>query len=66
MPKYNVYWRKTYHVSGNVEVEADRFEEAEEIVIEQMGDYEGSMWYDADGDIVEAYKHILTQLRELD
>ena len=56
MPSYNVYWRKTYYASGNVEVDADGFEEAEKIVKEQMGNYEGSMQYDPDDDIVETYK----------
>ena len=56
MPNYNVYWSKTYHVSGYVEIETDSFEEAEEFVRERMGDYEGSMQYDADRDFVEAYE----------
>ena len=56
MFKYSVHWSKTYHASGNVEVAAHSLVDAEEIVREQMGDYEGSMQYDADDDMVEAYK----------
>ena len=55
MPKYTVTWNKTYHASGSVEVEADSSENAEEIVRDRIGDYEGHMEYDADKDFVEAY-----------
>ena len=56
MPKYTVDWSKTYYASGSVEIEADSNEEAEDIVRERMGDYEGSMQYDADKDFVESYE----------
>ena len=55
MPNYKVYWSKTYHSSGDIEVEATSFSEAENIVRDEMGDYEGSMQYDPDADKVEAY-----------
>ena len=55
MPKYKVYWAKTYTVSGTVEVEADSFKDAEFAVSMEIGDYEGSMEYKPDLDMVEAY-----------
>jgi len=56
MAKYEVTWNKTYYASGYVEVEADSNEEAEELVRDRMGDYEGHMEYDADKDFVESYE----------
>lgn len=56
MPKYTVNWSKAYHASGFVEIEAKSKEEAKEIVLDSMGDYEGSMQYDPDKDCVEASK----------
>ena len=56
MTKYLVDWNKAYHASGSVEVEANSNEEAEEIVRERMGDYEGHMEHDADRDFVESYE----------
>ena len=58
MSKYEVTWSKTYYASGSVEVAASSSEDAEDIVRERMGDYEGSMQYDADKDFVEAYEPI--------
>ena len=58
MATYEVTWSKTYYASGSVEIEADSNEEAEELVRERMGDYEGSMQYDADKDFVESYSRI--------
>ena len=55
MPKYDVEWSKTYYASGRVEIEANSKEDAKETVLERMGDYDGSMQYDADRDYVEAY-----------
>jgi hypothetical protein len=56
MPNYVVTWNKTYHASGFVEVEADSSENAEEIVRDRIGDYEGHMEYDPDKDFVESYE----------
>ena len=56
MPKYEVTWSKTYYASGLVEVEANSSKDAEDIVRDRMGDYEGSMQYDADKDFVESYE----------
>jgi len=56
MAKYDVDWAKTYIASGSIEVEANSEDEARQIVLERMGDYEGSMQYDADRDYVEAYE----------
>lgn len=58
MPKYIVEWSKTYYASGSVAVDASSSEDAEDVVRERMGDYEGSMQYDADKDFVEAYEPI--------
>ena len=57
MSKYEVTWSKTYYASGSVEIEANSSEDAEDIVRGRMGDYEGSMQYDADKDFVESYEH---------
>lgn len=54
MPNYKVLWIKRYYVSGTVEIEAASFVEAEEIVLGSIGNYEGSMQYEPDGDEVEA------------
>ena len=56
MPKYTVNWSKAYHACGFVEIEAKSKEEAKEIVLDSMGDYEGSMQYDADKDYAEAHE----------
>ena len=58
MPKYEVMWSKTYYASGSVEIEANSNKEAEDIVRNRMGDYEGSVQYDADKDFVESYEPI--------
>jgi hypothetical protein len=55
MATYEVTWSKTYYASGSVAIEADSSEDAENIVRGRMGDYEGSMQYDADKDFVESY-----------
>mgnify|MGYP001238241701 CR=1 FL=1 len=55
MPKYDVEWNKTYYASGSVEIEANSSEDAELLVRDKMGDYEGHMEYDADKDFAEAY-----------
>ena len=56
MPKYYVEWNKTYYASGSVEIEANSSEDAEELVRNKMGDYEGHMEYDADKDFVDVYE----------
>ena len=50
MPKFEVQWVKTYHASGIVSVIADSKDDAHDKVADQIGDYEGSMQYDADLD----------------
>ena len=54
MPKYRVFWSKTYYCSGDVVVDAACSEEAEDLVYDELGDYEGSMQYNPDDDWVEA------------
>ena len=39
MPKYKVYWTKTYHSYGDIDVEATSFSEAQNIVRDEMGHY---------------------------
>jgi hypothetical protein len=55
MGTYKVYWIKTYTTSGTVEVEADSFADAEAAVSMEIGDYTGSMQYQPQDDIIEAY-----------
>jgi len=53
--KYKVDWVKKYFECGTIEVLASSPEEAENIVYDQIGDYEGSLQYDVDGDDVTVY-----------
>ena len=53
--KYKVDWVKKYFECGTIEVLASSPEEAENIVYDQIGDYEGSLHYDVDGDDVTVY-----------
>ena len=53
--KYKVDWDKKYYDCGTIEVLASSPEEAENIVYDQIGDYEGSLQYDVDGDDVTVY-----------
>jgi hypothetical protein len=55
MNNYSVYWSKTYTASGIVELEAPSLKDAEFAVSMDIGDYEGSMQYNPDLDMVEAY-----------
>tara|TARA_R100000315_G_C5194924_1_gene114020 strand:+ start:197 stop:397 length:201 start_codon:yes stop_codon:yes gene_type:complete len=50
--KYKVDWVKKYFECGTIEVLASSLEEAEDMVYDQIGDYEGSLQYDVDGDEV--------------
>jgi len=52
MGKYSVNWSKTYHASGDVIIEAESRDEARRKALDNIGDYEGSMQYDPDGDRV--------------
>ena len=56
MESYKVYWTKRYYTSGTTKIEAGSFTEAEAVALFEIGDYEGSMQYDPDGDEVQAYK----------
>ena len=51
--KYTVNWSRTYRASGTIEIEAGSPGEARAIVEEEIGDYEGSMQYTPDDDIIE-------------
>ncbi len=53
MSKYKVAWSKTYHVSGEVEIEAVSEAHAVQRVKDEMGGYEGSMQYDPKYDYIE-------------
>ncbi len=54
MTKYRVGWSKTYYASGIVEIEATSKTDAEEIALDTIGDFQGSMQYDPQGDWVES------------
>jgi hypothetical protein len=58
---YRVRWSKTYYASGFVEIDAESAALAEAIALENIGDYEGSMQYDPDGDLVEHYGEVTQQ-----
>lgn len=53
MPKYHVFWSKTYHVSGEYVMEADSPAEADQKARDSIGDQTGTSQYDPDGDYVE-------------
>ena len=53
---YIITWTKTYYASGDFEILAKNEEDAIEKAKDQLGDMEGSMQYNPDGDIVEAIK----------
>lgn len=48
--KYKVSWLRRYTEEGTVEVEASSADEAGDIVENNMGDYDGGMYLDEDGD----------------
>ena len=48
--KYKVSWLRRYTEEGTVEVEASSADEAGDIVENNIGDYEGGMYLDEDGD----------------
>ena len=53
MRKYKVMWSKAYYASGVVAVEAEHKDDAHDKVAHDLiGDLEGSMQYDPDGDEV--------------
>ena len=54
MRQYSVDWAKTYVASGTVIVAAFNKEDAEQMVLEKIGDLQGSMQYDPNEDYVEA------------
>lgn len=56
MAKYQVDWSKTYVHSGQVMVEADSSEEAEQKVLNDIGNLTGSSQYDPNEDYVAAMK----------
>ena len=54
MSKYKVAWSKTYHTSGEVEIEAVSEAHAVQKVLEdEMGGYEGSMQYEKSEEIID-------------
>ena len=56
MAKYDVDWTKAYFSHGSVEIEANSKAEAEEIVHDQIGNYEGSLDYRPEENYVSATK----------
>jgi hypothetical protein len=51
--RYEVSWAKTYYATGTEVVEAYNETEAENIVLDNIGDYTGSMQYDPNEDYSE-------------
>ncbi len=56
MKKYAVTWSKTYYAHGEEVIEANSRVEAEEMIEENIGDYEGSMQWSPDENTVEAFE----------
>lgn len=51
--KYKVLWGKTYYMNGEVEIEADTPEEAIEKVDKEIGNYESTLSYYPEDNIIE-------------
>ena len=58
MPKYQVMWSKAYYATGVVEVEAEHEDDAHDKVLENIGNYTGSLQYDEKGNEVEVIKKV--------
>ena len=58
MPKFYVAWTKGYYMSGIAEVEADHEDDAHDRVLENIGNYTGSLQYDENGETVEVIKKV--------
>lgn len=53
---FKIDWTKTYIQSGSVSIEAKTIEEAEKIVEENIGDYEGSFQYLPESNTIQVVK----------
>lgn len=60
MNTYKISWSKAYRIYGEVEVEADTLEEAVEKVDSELGNYEGSLQYCPEQNIISGEKICLT------
>ena len=59
MTKYQVMWSKAYYATGVVEVEAEHEDDAhDKVAYDLIGDLEGSVQYDPDGDEVTVMREI--------
>ena len=54
--RYFVSWSKTYYANGEQIVEANSKAEAEGMVEENIGDLEGSLQWNPNQNIIEAFK----------
>jgi hypothetical protein len=54
--RYEVSWAKTYYATGTEIVEAESEEKAEEMVMDSIGEFTGSMQYDPNEDYVETMR----------
>lgn len=54
--KYTVTWSKSYYACGEEVIEANSKVEAEQIVKENIGNYEGSIQWIPDENTVEAFE----------
>lgn len=50
---YRVFWSKAYYTNGEVLVFADSPEQADDIVYDRIGDFEGNMQYYPDEDVID-------------
>lgn len=56
MKKYTVTWSKSYYSCGEEVIEANSKAEAEEIVEENIGNYDSFLQYIPNENIVEAFE----------
>ena len=59
MPKYSVQWVRRYYTAGVVIVEADNEDEAHDAVMDNLGDYTGSIHHEPDGDDVHVLREVI-------
>ena len=53
MPKFEILWSKAYYRNGTEVIEAKDADEAYDLADEQIGDWEGSMQYYPDDNLIE-------------
>lgn len=53
MPKFEILWSKAYYRNGSTVIEADTADEAYDKADDQIGDWEGSLQYCPDDNMID-------------